>query len=244
MRRRDTTAYARFREAAEGPMVVLALVFVPVAVVPLVTDLPVNVERALEIVSWTIWAVFAVEFAILMWLAPSRRAALKAHWLDAVIVVLPFLRPLRATRLLRLTRSGSVFARATDGARRLAGRRGSRGYGIFATAVTLGGALAVWVVEHDAPGGSIRSLGDGLWWSVVTATTVGYGDVSPVTPEGRAVAVVIMLVGIGLLGVVTANVAAYFIERDGVDDISELREQLARIETALAEIRRSIDSGS
>ena len=75
------------------------------------------------------------------------------------------------------------------------------------------GSLAVLSVERDAPDGNIRTLGDAVWWSFTTMTTVGYGDHAPTTGLGRMLAVGLMLSGIALLGVVTANIAAWFIAR-------------------------------
>jgi voltage-gated potassium channel len=68
--------------------------------------------------------------------------------------------------------------------------------------------------EAHAKGSNIHSYGDALWWAVVTVTSVGYGDKYPVTAAGRAVAVVLMITGIALFGVVTASIASYFVEQD------------------------------
>jgi len=68
------------------------------------------------------------------------------------------------------------------------------------------GGLAIWAVEPD-----MGSFGDGLWWSVVTTTTVGYGDISPATGLGRLVAAVLMIVGIGTIGMITGSIATFFI---------------------------------
>ena len=59
----------------------------------------------------------------------------------------------------------------------------------------------------------METLGDALWWSLVTATTVGYGDISPESAGGRIVAAILMLVGIGLIGMVTGSVATYFVSK-------------------------------
>ncbi len=69
------------------------------------------------------------------------------------------------------------------------------------------GALAVLDAERDAKGANITSFGDALWWAVTTITTVGYGDTYPVTFEGRIIATTTMLLGIALIGVVTAGIA-------------------------------------
>lgn len=88
--------------------------------------------------------------------------------------------------------------------------------------------------ESNAKGSNIHSFGQALWWAVVTVTTVGYGDKYPVTAGGRGVAVVLMLVGIGLIGVLTATVASYFVEQRADDDRDEIIQRLDRIEVALA----------
>jgi voltage-gated potassium channel len=75
------------------------------------------------------------------------------------------------------------------------------------------GAVAVLDAEQNAPGANITSFGDALWWACTTVTTVGYGDRYPVTTEGRMIAVVLMVVGIGVVGAVTASVAAWMVSR-------------------------------
>jgi voltage-gated potassium channel len=61
-------------------------------------------------------------------------------------------------------------------------------------------------------GSNIKNFGDGLWWAMTTVTTVGYGDKFPVTTEGRFLAVALMIMGISLVGVITASVAAWFVK--------------------------------
>jgi voltage-gated potassium channel len=74
------------------------------------------------------------------------------------------------------------------------------------------GAFTMYVVEHNAPDSKITSLGDAFWWAAVTVTTVGYGDVYPVTVEGRVIATVIMVIGIAILSILISTVGAQFIE--------------------------------
>ena len=87
--------------------------------------------------------------------------------------------------------------------------------------------------ESHQRGSNIHSFSDALWWAMVTVTTVGYGDRFPVTPAGRGVAVVLMLIGIGLVGVVTATVASYFVEQRQDDNTAALDRRLERIEGML-----------
>jgi voltage-gated potassium channel len=95
--------------------------------------------------------------------------------------------------------------------------------------------------EADAPGSNIHSFGDAIWWAIVTVTTVGYGDRFPVTAGGRGVAVVLMLVGIGLIGVLTATVASYFVEQKADEGNTALVERLDRMEAMLAKLTRNED---
>ena len=80
-------------------------------------------------------------------------------------------------------------------------------------AVVFASAFFMWRVEHDAPDATITTLRSAMWWAFVTTTTVGYGDYTPVTQVGRAIATVVMIVGIGLIGTVSATVAAWFVTR-------------------------------
>jgi voltage-gated potassium channel len=113
--------------------------------------------------------------------------------------------------------------------------------------MVLNGALIVYLYERHAPHSNIHTLGDSLWWSAVTVTTVGYGDFFPVTTGGRITACFIMGTGLLTLAVVTAQVASSFVTqgpsraRRGPQvesatpevTLAELDRRLARIEVLL-----------
>ncbi|MFT4188493.1 MAG: potassium channel family protein [Aeromicrobium sp.] len=171
-----------------------------------------DLRSYLRLVSWTTWAAFAIDFAIRVGLAHGRPRYIARHWYDVVLIALPLLRPLRLLRLLTLVR---VLDRGVG--QTFVGR--AMVYVAGSAVVTIGlGALAVLDVERDAVDANITSFGDALWWSVTTATTVGYGDHFPVTVEGRCVAVVLMVVGIGLIGATTGAVATWLIEHARADE--------------------------
>jgi voltage-gated potassium channel len=90
--------------------------------------------------------------------------------------------------------------------------------------------------EKQTHGPNIHNYADALWWAVVTVTTVGYGDKYPVSAGGRGVAVVLMLVGIGLIGLLTATVASFFVGEKADNDNQALNERLTRIEDTLARL--------
>lgn len=224
------SAYRRFERAVEWPMLVLSVIFVALLIVPEIAKVD---DVALDVVLGLIWAAFAGEVLALLALAPSTRRMLREHWLDILIVAAPFLRPLRIARLMRVVRAGSVFGRAISGIAAVAQRKGLQIYGAVTMGLIIVCALLVYALERDVEGSNITTIGEAPWWSVVTTTTVGYGDHFPVSADARAVATLLMLVGIGLVGVVTANVAAYFVEQERADEMTEMREQLDRIETLL-----------
>ena len=214
-------------------MLALSLLFVPVILGPRLADLSAESQHAMEITGWVIWAAFLVEYLWLLYLAPDRRQMVRTHKLDLLIVALPFLRPLRFLRFLRLAAAASGAGRAMVAFRRIGGRPGFRPFFLTVGAVIIAAAWFALAFEHEQPGSNIGSYVDALWWAFVTCTTVGYGDHFPVTGGGQIVAVVLMVVGIAGLSLLTASVAALFVEDDEESNIADIRAQLDRIEAAL-----------
>ena len=97
-------------------------------------------------------------------------------------------------------------------------------------------ALAELDVERHAVGGHIHNFGDALWWACVTITSVGYGDIAPITLLGRFIAVGVMIAGIALLGTVTATLASFFIDRVADETKEDSDETQAALATLTAEI--------
>jgi voltage-gated potassium channel len=249
---RRARAAASFQRATELPLLVLSLILIPLIVLPAAISLPSPVERIVDALSWLIWAAFALELTVRTYLAERRLHYLLTHWYDVLIVLLPFLRPLRivrAGRLLRLvamTRVLGIGTRLLVTARLLSSRHGFQYAALAGVALFLACAVAVLLFEQRA-GGNIDDLGTALWWAAVTVTTVGYGDAFPVTPEGRGVAVFLMLVGITLFSLLTANIAAFFVEGQAKRDRASLEEVLTalhQIEARLAELQQRLASTS
>lgn len=245
---RRARAAASFQRASELPMLVLSLLLIPLVVLPVTVELPPRVEHALEAVSWFVWAAFAIELTVKTYLAPRRLHYLLTHWYDVLIVVVPFLRPLRllrAGRLLRLLAAArllGVSARITVAARMLCTRHGLHYTALAGAVLFLVSAVAVMLFERRA-GGSIDDFGTALWWAAVTVTTVGYGDTFPVTPEGRGVAVFLMAVGIALFSLLTANIAAFFLEHQTQQERASLEDVLVylrQIEGRLVELQERL----
>lgn len=236
-READGSSYELVERTLEPVMFVLGLLFVPVLLGPMMADLSADSEQAFEWVGWAIWAAFVVEYGWLLYLAPNRLQMVRTHKIDLVIVVVPLLRPLRLLRVLRLATAASGMSRAVNTLRRIGNRPGFQPFfGTVALVILIGAGLGL-AFEHDQPGSSLNDLGDALWWSIVTCTTVGYGDHFPVTTGGRLVAVMLMIVGIAALSVLTASVAALFVQEDEEPEDDHLRAQLDRIEALLRDLQ-------
>ncbi len=232
----------RWEKAAEWPLTATALVFLVAYALPIAfVNGPGWLPEASEWVVWTAWAVFAADYVIRFWLAPAKWVFVKANLLDLAVVALPLLRPLRLIRLLALL---SILNRT--GTRELRGRVIVYTAGATVLLITIG-ALAITDAERGEPGANITSLGDGFWWAISTITTVGYGDRFPVTLTGRCVAAAMMVGGIALLGVITATIASWLVQR--VSEVTETEEAATRAQvdlltTEVAKLREELRAAS
>jgi voltage-gated potassium channel len=237
-------ALERFERQTAWPMLVLSLAIIPLLVIPLVADLSPATETTLFAIDWILWGLFAIEYGIRLYLAPAKGRFVRSNVVDLVVVIVPFLRPLRVMRsarmlrLLRAARAGVFLLRGIDAVKDVLTRHKLHYTLLVATVVTIGAGVVVSELERGAPEGNIESLPDGLWWAVSTVTTVGYGDAFPTTAAGRAFAVVLMLVGVGLFGLLAASLASFLIERgeeaEPVDAAHrEILDRLERIESRL-----------
>ena len=222
--------FERVDQATELPMLVLALVFAVVVMLLALAELPSDADQALEAVTWLIWGVFVFELLVKTYLAPDRRRYLVTHWADVLSVLVPALRPLR---FLRLVVAGVRFWRNAE---ELLRHRAFSFLALTTLCAVVAAGVLVYAVERQGDG-PIQTLADAFWWAAATITTVGYGDVYPRTPAGRGIAVVLMLIGISLFGVLTARVAAFFVQganREVDDDkLDEIRARLQRLEQLL-----------
>jgi voltage-gated potassium channel len=188
--------------AYEAVMVGLA-----VMVIALLAQPDEGVYRTVNLV---IWGIFVFDYALRLALSGDRRTFLRRNLIDLVAILPADLfraaRALRVLRILRLMRASAVLWRVSATIRTILGTN-ALGWVLTATGtVVVLGAGAVLAVEPE-----MGNFGDALWWSIVTSTTVGYGDLAPATIVGRLVAVVLMVVGIGALGMITGSIATHFV---------------------------------
>jgi voltage-gated potassium channel len=220
----------------QWPMLVAALLVVPAIAIEQSEARGVLNTIAI-VINWLTWLAFLAEAVLMLRVVDDRWRRIREHPLEVAIVVVtpPFLpaslqaaRVFRLLRLLPLLRAGLL-------ARRLLTTEGLRDVAVLALLTVLGGGAAYAAVETSQD----LTTWDGVWWAVVTVSTVGYGDTFPRTDEGRAIAVVVMLVGIGFVAVLTAAAAERFMRgREAEQQRSELQERLDEIAARLAALER------
>ncbi|HEY93977.1 MAG TPA: potassium channel family protein [Dehalococcoidia bacterium] len=215
----------------ELPLLILSFAMIPLLVGPFFWHLSPEEESVFVALDVFVWALFAVDLIIKIVVTPKRLPYIKRHWLEVLVVVVPFFRPLR---ILRIFLFGS---RAWVGARRLVNIDFLLVYGIGLVIIS---ATIVATVE-GGEGASIHSFTDALWWAVVTITTVGYGDMVPVTVAGRAIAFVLMLGGIAFFSGVTANLASFLVKGsdDSDDKILKLADEIKELKQEIAKLRQN-----
>ncbi|MFB9606585.1 potassium channel family protein [Streptomyces roseofulvus] len=153
------------------------------------------------------WSVFVADYVVRLRLSGLRPLRfVRTHLLDTVVVLLPLLRPVRMVSLY------DRVQRRRDEPRLSLYARVMVYSGLTVSLLGFAAALTVYHYEVDAPGASIRTFGDSVWWACATLATVGYGDMVPVTPVGRLVAVGLMACGLALLGAVTGSFSSWLIQ--------------------------------
>lgn len=183
----------RVERITETPMTLLAVFTIPLLLGPYLWGDEPHLGW-----DFAVWSVFAIELLVRVFLAPDRRSYLRSHWIDVLLVVVPFFRPLRLLRIAVVAmRIGVGVGHALSIERML----------IYATTLAVVCACAVRIVEPE----TFPTLTDALWWALVTMSTVGYGDISPATDTGKAVAVPLLIGGITVFGVLTANLATVMV---------------------------------
>jgi voltage-gated potassium channel len=235
-----------WRKWTEWPLVGVAVVFLVTFSIQVIADVPAKDAGDYDAIIWATWAVFVVDYVVNLVLAERRGRWFIRNLHEAAILALPMLRPLRLLRLLFILR---ITHRAAG--RALRGRVLTYALGA-AVLLTYIAALAVLDAEQNVPGSKIHTIGDAWWWACVTISTVGYGDLYPVTLEGRLVGIALMIGGVAVIGLVAGSMASWIIDQVGNrvsteaatdrTELDEVRTQLADVTARLATVTQLLES--
>ncbi len=223
----------KVENTTETPMLILSVVYVVVALLPDIAVLSPDDLEFLDGLLWIVWGIFATELLVKIFVSPKPLQYMMQNWPDVLIVAMPFLRPLRFLRILL------VLPKAWRQTKSVLRQKTFSFIGLTSLSTVLLSAAFVYLVEKGTPS-PINSYADALWWAMSTITTVGYGDMYPVTGFGRGVAVFLMLTGITLFGLLTASVASFFVEDDTAKQdhlsLNLLLEKNQQLETQLNQL--------
>lgn len=226
-------------------------------------------DARLERLVFAIWAIFIADFVLDIVIAPDRLGYLRRNWLTVLALLLPALRVFRALRALRVLRAARsirslgllrMLTSLNRGMAALARTFGRRRLGFvvaLTAAVIMVGAAGMAFLEGPGavgeggrPGQGLASYGEALWWTAMLLTTVG-SEYWPVTLEGRVLAWLLAVYGVGVFGYITAAIASHFIEGDRVRSqsaeapVAALTAEVTALRARIEELAgdRSTDAG-
>lgn len=205
--RGETAATVRWERVTYWPLTVAALAFLLAYTFQVIGDLDGLWSTVCGAVVGATWTMFIGDYVIRLSMSHPKRLWARTHLFDVAVVVIPTLKPVRLL--------GALV--------RVLSHRSSAGGSLRAALLVYGAgtallliwqsSLAVLDAERHAPGANILNFGDAVWWAFCTVTTVGYGDYTPVTAQGRVVAVLLMIGGVVLVGLVVASFSSWVVER-------------------------------
>ena len=223
-----TSKLVTWRKWTDIPLLIIAIGSLPLLLLEIISHRLTSADKTfLLIVNLTVFLAYAVDYVVEFLVTPEKGHYVRSEWSSLLIViaqlfaVLPamsFLGFLRGARALRVVSSftriiGISMVSRSQGREILKKRATSFAFGLAGfTLIT--SAVGFTLAEDVGKDGRVHSFFDALWWSGATITTVGYGDIYPITAAGRIIAIFTMLVGISTLAVVTARIAQFLIKND------------------------------
>jgi voltage-gated potassium channel len=206
-----------------------------------------STRQVLFIVDILLCLIFLADFVIRLIRAPRKRDYLIWQGITDLLGSIPAVPALRIFRLFRLVRLYRLMRLGGPGnmLKQFMSRR-AEGVLYITTILTLilitVGSELVTIFERVNPEANIRTGGDAIWWSMVTITTVGYGDRYPTTEGGRLVGIAMMIFGIGIFGVITSFLSQAFLAPSKKEGAEQAAKQAAEQERARDTAKSELDA--
>lgn len=197
---RGEEGLTEWERRTDKPLFIASLLYLVAYAAPIVsTRISAPLDGILNIFQMILWALFAVDYCVRLYLAPRRIYFFTHNLMNLAIVLLPAWRIVSFLAMLHMT-ANRQYKLLSELAVKLFG---------YTLIFVIMAALAIFSIEQGAPGALIKDIWTAYWWTLATLATVGYGDVYPVTVPGRVIAVVVMIYGVGLFGVITGTPSRY-----------------------------------
>ena len=223
-------------------MIVLSVYVLGALFVDGMYDLSPAMDELINQIDFIVCMIFMGDFFYRLHRAPSKLKFLRWGWIDFIssIPMLSVFRGGNVIRIVRIFRILRAFRSVKILLKYLLKNRTQNtlvSVGAISCMVAMGGSMAILRLEQAIPTGNIKTPSDALWWSIVTITTVGYGDRYPVSDGGRVVAAILMIVGVALFGTFTGFVASLFVEPDIKREENEVHALAQQIKALRGEIQ-------
>ena len=234
----ETTKAQKFARFMDGPMLAMAIWIIIEWYLEASGKISIKTVTATD---WIIWSFFVFETAVMTILVRNKREYLTGNWINLIIIIFGFpviwseLPSATVLRTLRLIVLFDFLIQVSATARRVLSRNH------LGTTLMIGFIIIVmsgFLIAGLDP--AFNNPWEGIWWAWVTVTTVGYGDFVPISTEGRLFGAFLILMGIGLFSLLTANFSAFIISKDErkvlkseqkiMNKLEELEEKLTRLE--------------
>ncbi|AZA10558.1 potassium channel family protein [Corynebacterium gerontici] len=231
----DATRLQKWELRVEGPMLLTSVGFLFLFAWTTLGDSSATTKIAEVGLSLT-WIAFIGDYVVRLYLTKNKKRWFWRHFHEFLLVVLPMFRPLQILRIVPMLFVLQRFSRQNRSITVAIYTGASAVLLIFVA------SLSIYGVESTQAESQIKTFGDALWWSIVTVTTVGYGDIVPVSIAGRFIAVCLMLGGIAIAGVVTATIASWLIKQVEGEQQQEdpVQAELRMLRQEVAELRKSL----
>ncbi|MCH1918315.1 ion transporter [Shewanella sp. A3A] len=212
----------------ELAMMLLSFISVILILVMVLVPMDKETKRLLFLIDSGICVIFLINFFVGLIRADHKIKYLQLHWID-FIASIPAIEPLRLARLFQILR----VIRLIRMSRSLIGmlvkqRRQATLASLMVAMVTIMAfsSVLMLLVENGVPGANIKSAEDAIWWSLVTISTVGYGDFYPVTTVGHVIGGVVIICGVSFFGVISGYMASIFVAPDEQEQLASQRKEM------------------
>lgn len=225
----------------EIPMIIFGLLVLPVLYIQITSPNP-TLRFLAFIFDILIWLAFVIEYIAEISVSTDKKKYAKQNWLNLAIIILSPPLPMKALqgfqalriiRVLRVLRVFVVLSRGTKGFKKFYSNN-SVNYVIYLTVILIFVCGFIFSIFENG-----KSMFDGIWWAVETVSTVGYGDIAPLTTAGRILGIVLIFLGIGFMSILTAAISAYFVEKDANQETKEILKKLDLLSKELEEFKKN-----